>query len=265
MSERLASRLPALEWAHRSAAGILEGMGWVDTDLSTDHAPYRQREHAVEGRIFSHLPYTAFLPPPVAEDAVEAQRMGQVPAWEALYMVFARLEWLLASRQYLWTPLSPIPELLAFLVEAFGIDPTLHQRQPAVLARLTAVLPYWHPQLGTVEKAFEILERAESDDQDTALAYLDRDGEIPLSPSLFDEVCACRSVGWWARRREMEAAPQYRISGGFLRFQPMDGGSFVLRREDVLVEWTPPDPLPRKLMRLLPVWTEFRLVVTRSS
>ncbi len=264
MSERLASREPTLEWAQRSAAGEVDGLEWADPSLETDATPFQQMEEGDKERRFRHLPYAAFLPSAVAEAALDAQRHGQVTAHEGLQLIFARLEWLVASRRYLWSPLSPAPKLLAYLVEAFGVDPPLHRNRPEVLSRLAAYLPRWHPLRGRTDKALELLEEADTGEDPIAVAFLERDGELPEKPAIRDEVLRCRTGEWWRRRQQRGAAPSYRIHDGLLLFQPEEGPGYGLQREDVLVEWDPDQPLSRNLMRLLPAWAEFRLSITRS-
>lgn len=264
MSERLAPRVPTLEWAQRSAAGETEGLGWVDSSLETGGVPFQQTEAEDGERRFRHLPYSAFLPPPVAEVAREAEREGRVTAHEALQLIFARLEWLVAARQHLWSPLSPTPRLLAYLVEAFGVDAPLHRNRGEVLSRLAAYLPRWHPLRGRVDKAIEILEEADTGEDPIAVAYRDKDGELPDKPAIRDEVLRCRDIEWWRRRQQKGAGPAYRIHDGLVLFQPKEGPAYALQQEDVLVEWDPDQPLSRNLMRLLPAWAEFRLSITRS-
>ena len=264
MSERLAPRVPTLEWAQRSAAGEIEGLDWVETTLETGGTPFQQAETGDGERTFRHLPYAAFLPPPVAQAAQEAQRAGRVTAHEALQLVYARMEWLIASRRYLWSPLSPTPRLLAYLVEAFGVDPPLHRNRPEVLSRLAAFLPRWHPLRGRVDKALEILEEADTGEDPIAVAHRDSEGELPDKPAIRDEVLRCRENEWWRRRQQKGDAPAYRIHDGLVLFQPEEGPAYALQQEDVLVEWAPEEPLSRNLMRLLPAWAEIRLSITRS-
>jgi len=266
MSKSLAAREPTLEWAQRSAEGQLEGLDWADTDLDPTGVPFSQRETGGGERLFRHLPYTAFLPPPIAAAALDAQRRGQATLHEALLLVFARIEWIVASRDYLWSPLSPVPAVLANMAEAFGVGADLHRDKPAALARLAAILPRWHPRRGSVDRALEIIEAVEDDeDEPLCVAYLDEDGEDPDFPSLRDEVLRCRDAEWWRRRQSTGAAAHLQVSDGLLRFQPAKGPAFVLQKEDVLVEWDPERALPRNLMRLLPAWAELRLASTRSS
>lgn len=266
MSRSLAEREPTLEWASRSADGQLDGLDWADTDLDPTGVPFSQRLTAGGEIAFRHLPYTAFLPPPIAEAALDAQRRGQATLHEALLLVFARIEWVIASRDFLWSPLSPVPLVLAHLAEAFGVGEELHRGRPAALARLTAILPRWHPRRGSVERALEVIQAVEAeDDEPLCVAYLDEDGEDPDFPSLRDEVLRCRDAEWWRRRQQEGAEARYEVADGLLRFQPAKGPAFVMQKEDVLLEWDPERSLPRNLMRLLPAWAELRLASTRSS
>lgn len=266
MTSRLAAREPALEWSRRSAAEEVEDLSWVDADLDPDRPTFVQREQHGGERTFRHLPYTAFLPPPVAEAAQEAQRRGQATLHEALLLLYARIEWLMASRQYLWSPLSPMPKLLAHMAEAFGVGAELHRNRGDSLARLVAILPRWHPHRGTVAKALEVVEALDGDDAEPLLlAHADEDGAAPDLPNLRDEVFRCREGDWWKRRGQEGAALHLRMEEGLLRFQPEEGPVFELQREDVLIDWDGENPLPKHLMRLLPAWAEFRLVVARNS
>ena len=265
-SERLAAREPALEWARRSAAGELDHLDWVEAELAPTSKPFSQQEDGEGSRSFRHLPYTAFLPPPVAEAAQYARGRGQATMHEALQLVFARLEWLLAARRYLWAPVSSDPLLLAQLAEAFGVGQEIHRHRPDVLARLAALLPTWHPARGTLDRALEVIDAVDDSEPPPCVACLEDDGEVPEVPELKDEVFRCRDAEWWRRRRQEGAAPRHRIEDGLLRFQPDSEPAFALQREDVLLEWDPDEgALPRNLMRLLPVWCEVRLVATRGS
>ena len=44
-------------------------------------------------------------------------------------------------RRYYWSPMSPVPRLLASLVEAMGIDNEIHRNRADVLSRRVARLP----------------------------------------------------------------------------------------------------------------------------
>jgi hypothetical protein len=199
------------------------------------------------------------VPPVVVESALAAQKEGNVSGWEALVLIFARMEWTIRGRRYLWAPFSPVPRLLASLVETYGVEVGIHRHDPECLARLTALLPVWHPHRGTVSKAREVLTlaNAEGDLAGAISADGDSGGETP--PLLSDEIFVCHDTKWWSRRATGDADPEYRITSGYLRFQPTDMDAFALRREDVLIHWTPGQPLPHHAVRLLPAWMVVRL------
>lgn len=258
----LALREPALEWATRSGSGELEDLGWVAAEVSPELRPLRQFDDESGRRRFRHYPYTLFLPPAVAQAAEQLQRAGHPTAWEGLVLLFARTEWTMASRDYLWTPSSPAPALLGSLVEAFGIEAALHRRDPDTLRRLTALLPSWHPTRGTVARARDVLESCELQHELESVTTLDESGRIPRSPKLDDEVFTCHVALWWQLRRQDRSAPEYRITDGYLRFQPADDAAkWVLRKEDVLLTWRPGGDVPKAALRLLPSWSVVRLVV----
>ncbi|MFT6816231.1 MAG: hypothetical protein ACJATT_000027 [Myxococcota bacterium] len=255
----LALRTPDLEWAHRAANGEMEGLSWVAAEIHPDFKAWRQFEQDGE-RKFRHRSYSYWQPPSLVEASMDAQRAGVPTAWEALLVVFARTEWMMKTREYLWTPHSPQPLLLGTLVESFGIDASLHQRSPDILRRLTALLPTWHPYRGTVPRAREVLELCGMGDQLRNATTEQESGKIPKKVDLEGEVMACHVDQWWSLRRQAESASQLTIQGGLLRFQPADDAQkWVLRREDVLVEWSPGGSLPREALRLLPAWSVVRL------
>ncbi len=263
MKPDLAARVADLEWAHRQAAGTLERLDWVDSNLDPNIPPFTQ---VAEGdrRRFSHLPYAVFLPTIMTNAAIQAQRDGQAPMQEALVLLFARMEWMIANRGRMWSPLSPLPKMLATLVEAFGVDQDLHREDPEILARLAAQLPMWHPWRGTVERAKEVLESTGDLNQADGTYTLRADG--PLPEILNDEVFVCHSSAWWEERSLPESAAAYRIEYGVLKFQNASPEKQVpLRCEDLLLEWVPDRTLPRQLLRLLPTWAVVRLVIPSES
>lgn len=255
----LALRTPDLEWAHRSANGEMDGLSWVAAEIHPDHKPWRQFDQAGE-RKFRHRPYSHWQPPSLVEASMDAQRAGVPTAWEALLVVFARTEWMMKTREYLWTPHSPQPLLLGTLVESFGIGSELHRRSPEVLRRLTALLPTWHPYRGTVPRAREVLDLCSMGEQLKNATTEQESGRIPKKVDLEGEVMACHVDRWWSLRRQPESSSNLVIQGGLLRFQPEeDAQKWVLRREDVLVEWSAGGALPREALRLLPAWSVVRL------
>jgi hypothetical protein len=257
----LALREPTLEWAYRSGSGLCVGLGWVDATIHPDFWPLRQLD--VEGRRqFRHYPYSHFLPRVLTESMMAAQADNRPTAWEAMLLVFARTEWLMASLEYLWTPFSPTPALLASLVETYGVEPAIHRRDPDYLRRLTALLPTWHPYRGTVARARDVLRCCDREDQLASAATLAESGPIPSSPGLAEEAFVCHVGSWWRLREQPKSRPEYRITGGVVRFQPVaDEQKWVLRKEDVLIELKSDADLPRAALRLLPAWAAVRVVV----
>lgn len=259
MSTTLAARVPALEWAHQASANELERLEWVDTRLDPELMAMRQSRSGPNDLRFRHMPYLRHVPPVVVEAALEAQAEGRATGWEALVLLFARMEWTIRGRRYLWAPFSPIPRLLATLVETYGVEVGIHRNDPQRLARLTALLPVWHPHRGSVSRAREVLENCDADKDLAGAISADGDSGGEAAPRLADEVFACHDATWWAHRSTGEADPEYRITAGFLRFQAVDATAFALRREDVLIHWTPGRPLPHHAVRLLPAWMVVRL------
>ncbi len=257
MSTALSSRVPELEWSHRASAGELEQLSWVDTRLDPELAEMRLTEEGREGK-FRQMPYLRYLPDVVVEAAMAAQKDGRVTGWEAQQLLFARVEWTIRGRRYLWSPYAPVPRLLATLVEAYGVEAAAHRFDPDSLSRLTALLPVWHPFRGSVSRAREVLGACGLEDSLASAMSVD-DAAVDDAPELGDEVLACHRLEWWAHRATRGARPEYRIAGNFLRFQPEAGDGFALRKEDVLIQWQPGQSLPRVGIRLLPAWMVVRL------
>ena len=254
-SER--AREPVLEWALRSASGSLEGLDWVEATIEPDAPAYRVVATEDGEDRFRQVPAARFLPPNLARAARAAQDQGEATAQEGLLLVFAEAEWLFRSLGLLWAPYSPAPQLLASLVESYGIDPALHGGDSEHLASLVALLPRWHPHRGSPERAALVLEACgEGAQADGAQAGGQRPGCEP--DGLRDEAFVCRGYEFW-RCRASEASPEYVIRGGVMRFQPREGAAFPLRREDVLIPWRAGSDAPRHLIRLLPAWTVVRL------
>lgn len=263
MSTSLALRVPRLEWAHQAAAGDLTGVRWVDVRMDPQLAEVRQVQGPSGELRFRRQSYLRYVPGVVAESALQAQGKGRATAWEAQQLLFARAEWLVAVREYLWAPQSPVPQLLATLVETFGVEPAIHGHDPERLARLAALLPVWHPHRGSVSRAREVLEMC--DRAADVAAMVDASGlGSPDAARLEDEVLMVHDLSWWRLRAERGAVPLHRISGGLLRFQPKSGPRFEMKREDVLLAWQAGAPLPHDAVRLLPAWTVVRLAVPGS-
>lgn len=239
-------RLAVLEWARRHAAGELEGLAWVDGTVVPDGMPYTIARDGESVR-FRHVPYGRFLPSPMTDAAIDAQERGEVPALEALMLLFARTEWLVAARAHLFAPYGPVPALLASLVEAYGVDAEIHGFDGDTLARALAVLPTWHPYRGDPERAGWLLEDALGIPHGVDLDQTPRAG--------LTEAFACRSASWYAHHGVPEG--DLTVSDDLVwanLAKPPSGGP-----EDVLVGWVPGGRIPHQLLRLLPAWGSIRL------
>lgn len=254
----MSARLPDLAWAHEAAAGRLDGLGWAAAAPGLEQEPYTLIVDPNGATRFHGEDLSARLPPPMAEAARAVSEAGGLPLVEAVGALLARPSWLIHSRRTLFGPLSPAPRLLEALVEAYGIGVEIHRGDPETLARLVARLPGWHPSRGTLERALHLLEEAVGEPVRTPCAQLGPDGVPPVAPDLREEVLAARPAAWWALRATADAAPSYRISSGFVRFQAAST-PYRLLREDVVI--APDGPLSAALPRLLPVWTSTRVVV----
>ena len=104
------------------------------------------------------------------------------------------MEWLISTRRYYWSPMSPVPRLLASLVEAMGIDNEIHRNRSDVLARLVARLPTWNPSRGTVQGAKDLLVETVGDPFPIRVAQMPKDKPIPIDPDIQGEVFACHDV-----------------------------------------------------------------------
>ena len=246
----LRPRSPQPEWAWRAARGELPDLAWVDATIETHRQLYRMTED--DGGVrFQAVPYSHFAPPVMTEAAAEAQRGGQATLQEALILLLARPEWMIATRDRLWTPTTAFPPVLARLTQAYGIGPALHRLDPDVLVRLVALLPSWYPRRGSLSAARQVLTTADRPEKaDGAAAAVDR-------PTMTHEVMAIHSLAWWEARVVPGAAPAYRIERGHLLFQPASAFA-ALRREDVLVPLSAEPASAGGLARLLPPWAVLR-------
>ena len=260
--EKLAIREPLLEWAHHAASGRIHGLDWVDAEISEEPGEAEVTTNGVTR--FKQIAYGAFLPPVMVDAARQAQQEGRPTLLETILFMTAWPEWVISARRTLWTPLSPVPGLLANLVEAYGIGVEIHQNDVERLARLVARKPSWYPHRGQAQRALRLLADTIDERPRETYAHAQTHGPTPSRPAISQEALACRQVGWWAARAEPGAAPAYRIENGFLRFQPKEGGGYRLINEDVLVGWESEHALSTNLMRMLPAWAVLRLVVLES-
>ena len=162
----------------------------------------------------------------MVEAAQQAQEYGEPTVLEGLLLLNAKIEWLIETRKYLWSPLSPVPKLLDSLADAFGVTSELHHNKPDVLLRLAAVLPKWYPHRGSVQRARFLIE----DTIGTPLNVTTQEAnEAPMS--LDNEVMMCR---WTCAPSDFEA---------ITKSKPMKDGLFSLMGivpalvEDTVVEW----------------------------
>ena len=251
MSAPPALRVPILEWSVRSNQGRLHRLRWVDSRVDDNLPAFRIVREADDGA-FRHIPYLAFQPKYIADEARIAQSRGQVTAWEGLILIFAWVEWFIAARGLFFAPYGPLPKLLIPLVERFGIERILHRSKPERLARLTALMRTWHAARGRLDKAAEVLQACDEESQMEGVY-----GDDAPPEALGDEILTCQPAEWWRARARGRIDPEYRIQGGFLRFQPV-GSQFHLRTEDVLVEIGDKRQLPLGLFRVMPAWAVFR-------
>ena len=117
-------RIAQLDWSLLSSTDQLNDLKWVDSHIQFSHQPFIEKDH-----LFAHRPYGYFLPPAMVEAAQKAQAYGEPTVLEGLLLLNAKVEWLIETRKYLWSPLSPVPKLLDSLADAFGISCELHQNE----------------------------------------------------------------------------------------------------------------------------------------
>lgn len=257
-----------LQWSVDSAQGKTDGLDWVDAEIVPRHRSFTMNKNGnVGSRQYRHRPYAAYLPKTMMMAARHAQQQGEPTVLEGLLLLFAKMEWLVATRRYYWSPMSPVPKLLSSLVEAMGIDNEIHRNRPDVLARLAARLPTWNPSRGTVQGAKDLLVETVGEAFPVRVAQMPKDKPIPIDPEITGEVFACHDVSWWERRvnRPPEGMPQntpmnLRIDSGFVQFQTSED-PMPLHHEDVLVGWKISDKFPTNLLRLLPAWISIRVVI----
>ena len=265
----LQNSVAPLQWACDSAQGKTESLDWVDSRIEGFHRSFSVTESRGR-RQYRHRPYGAYMPRTMRMAAQYAQENGEPTVLEGLLLLFAKMEWLIATRRYYWSPMSPVPQLLVTLVESMGIDNEIHQNRPDVLARLVARLPTWNPTRGTVQSAKELLVETVGDVVPVRVAQRPKDNPIPIDPDIHQEVFACHDADWWGRRAQHQVQEEdsdaptlgmdLKISNGFVQYQMQDR-PLPLHQEDVLVGWKISSKFPTNLLRLLPAWISIRVVV----
>jgi hypothetical protein len=250
------ARSSTLEWCDQARAKELVGVQWVEPEVG-QNLPAGRRIQSRDGvERFSFAILESVLPPAMIAEVAAAQAEDAPLALDAIHLMFARMERLLSSRQWWWTPVGPEPQLLELLAEAYGVPQELHQQDPERLARLAAHLEGWHPWRGEVDHAVSLYTRVVGNTPTESWSHVDSAGAEP--PALADEVMACHHEEWWAARGAAAIKPDYKISNGMLRFQPSQD-VLPLSREDVLVEITPEGPQSTTLLRLIPAWMSARV------
>ena len=270
--EQLYAELESEEQLRSPAAGRLRGLGWVDSTISKRDRPFQMVPARDGTHRFRHIPYGFFLHTILTDSAIAAQKRGEPTVLEGYLLVFAWMEWLIASRHLIWSPVTPKPDLLTVLVEAFGVGPEIHREEPERLMRLAARLPTWYPNRGTAVRARQLLEETVGEELGVVLVQADGGASPPGADApLADEVFSCRSAEWWQRRRQGAAnhtgdgtSSEMRVTDGLLRFQSPSEAGFTLAREDVLIGWKIDSPFPAVLSRVLPIWVSTRIVALRG-
>ena len=229
MQENLRLRVPALEWSVLEGKGELRGLSWVNSSIDMDAEPFSVQEHGVYENIsipdssfplrdmrqvhgfrgelqvmghvqFKHRSYEKYLPKIMTLSAQNAQMRGEPTVLEGMQLLYARVEWLMKSRPYFWSSLSPVKDLMAILAESYGISPALHNSNRDVLARVLSRMPSYYPKRGNVKNALMLWKDTLERSLDVEIAHLDTHGAFPSNPDITDEVFICHRSEWWIRR-----------------------------------------------------------------
>lgn len=261
----LALKVSTLEWAADAANDSLKKLDWIDALIDPEAMPFKVVD-GPNGRMYAHRPYAYFLPKVMARAAKNAQKQGEPTVLEAMTYAFARIEWLIATRSYYWSPVSPIPKLLTILTEAFGIGHEIHRNDREVLSRLVSRLPTWHPTSGTPSSVKTLMNETVGEKLNIEFAHIDKQGPDPVYPALEDEIFVCRNAKWWADRAQSSSNAKLRINNGMLLFQGKEKEQrYMLVREDVLVGWVRGEAFPTNILRILPMWISVRIVLLEKG
>ena len=254
---QLNPRVAALEWATAAANGDLEGLDWVDANLDPFLESF-QVEQKEDGKKYRHRPLGYFLPTIMARMAHASQKNGDPTILEALIYLYAKVEWLSATRKYFWSPSSPEPKLLPLLAEVYGVGQELHRNDPRALSRLIARVPSWHKGSGTAEKAKELYTQIIGRSLPIQARQSVDSTELP------HEVFMVRDWKWWKGHQQEKSQPKLRITSGFLNFQPnQQEEQYRIVREDVFIVWKIGTSFPKDFLRLLPIWACVRIIIKK--
>lgn len=250
-------RSSMLEFCDRSRSGEVEGVEWVEATLDLN-APLGRLCRSADGQErFSFTLLADVLPEAMVGAVAEAQARGEPLVLDGVHYLFARLDRLLASRRFWWSPVGPEPGLLEFLAEAYAVPQELHLRDPERLSRLAAWLSHWQPGRGQVDRAALLYEAVTGEPLPEAWAHREQAGPAPDRPDLRREIFACHGEGWWEARGGDEFTPEYRIEDGMLCFQPR-AAPLPLSAEDAAVELAPGAEPTAAMTRLIPAWMSLR-------
>lgn len=241
-----ALRVPATEWAWQEASGRLVGLSWVDHTPRVHAEAWTVRGRGADAQ-FRGEAVEPYFPSPLVEAAADAHARGEPTAVEAVSLALARIGWRVQTRDRWWEATSPVPALLAPLVEAFGVDAEAHRHDPDRLANLRARVPGWYPARGSAAAALSMLEGA-----------LDAYVGVVLAPiGEHDEAFACRDASWWSRRGV--PSDTLRIGQDGLVRIPAGAAPPALPEDVPLLVDVHVGGSPRALFRLLPAWASVRL------
>ena len=255
----LNARVASLEWATDAANGSLEGLDWIDANVDPTLEGF-QFEQSEEGKRYRHRPLGYFLPTIMSRMALQSQKNGDPTILEAVIYLYARVEWLSATRKYFWSPSSPVPGLLVLLAEVYGIGQELHRNDPHALSRLIARVPSWHKDSGTALKAKELFTE-----------IIGRPLPIQANQSvgsteLAEEIFVARDWKWWKAHKRSSSKTKLRITSGFLQFQSHKAEEqFPMIREDVFIVWKIGVSFPKDFLRLLPIWACVRIMLKHEK
>ena len=270
-----------LEFCDRSRSDELNGVEWIEPAIDLNAPAGRLCRSADGQERFSFAFLAGVLPEAMVAAIADAQTRGEPLTLDGIHYLFARLERMLVSRRFWWSPVGPEPSLLEFLAAAYGVPEELHLRDPDRLSRLAAWLEQWQPGRGQIDRAIQLYEAVTGQNlpegwlhwNQTGLKRLPPAGQ-PVAPpagasrapvpDLQNEILVCHGEIWWEARGADTFIPAYRIEGGMVCFQPPQTTDSAraellpLSAEDVAVALRPGAAPAAVMMRLIPAWMSVR-------
>ena len=221
-------RSSMLEFCDRSRSDELIGVEWVEPAIDLNAPSGRLCRSADGQERFSFAFLAGVLPEAMVAAVADAQTRGEPLTLDGIHYLFARLERMLASRRFWWSPVGPEPSLLEFLAAAYGVPEELHLRHPDRLSRLAAWLEQWQPGRGQIDRAIQLYEAVTGERLPEGWTHRNQTGVRPApdqaapeaAPDLRGEILACHGEVWWEARGADSFTPAYRIEGGMVCFQP---------------------------------------------